>query len=88
MHTISEPYDEDDHDYFGRLSIFETDRFSLIVNNPNNLQSTDYFFTLSDGNVTRVDTDRMTTVGSDGVHLGVPTRKHNQDFGYDSSHII
>ena len=46
-HIINEPYDHDHFDYFGKLSMFQSDEsFHIIVNNPNKLQTTDYFFVL------------------------------------------
>ena len=87
-YILNEPFDEEVYDTFGHLSLFQNDRFHFINNNPSKLQSTDYFFTLSGKDVLSVYTDVLNTANEANIHLGVPTRKYAQGFGYDSSHVI
>lgn len=89
-HTIKEKFETASIDDFSKISLWYKDTFHTIVNNPNKLQSTDFFFELN------TDTRALKTVFSDitntankaNIHLGVPTRKYAQGYGYDDSHII
>ena len=58
------------------------------MNNPSQLQSTDYFFVLDDGELQSVHSDELNTADKSNVHLGLPSRKYYQGFGYDENHII
>ena len=87
-YTIREVYDESLNIDFNNLCLFQNDRFSWIVNEPSKLQATDYIFSLTDGEVTAIHSDELNTADKANVHLGLPTRKYYQDFGYDDSHII
>lgn len=87
-YTIIEPFDLDNYDTFGHLSLYQDNRFHFISNNPSQLQATDYFVTLSGSDVLSVYSDSLNTANEANIHLGIPTRKYAQGFGYDSSHII
>lgn len=87
-YTIREEYDDDLSIDFNNISLFQENRFAWIVNNPSELQSTDYIFSLNDGVVESIHSDELNTADNTSVHLGKPTRKRYQDFGYDESNII
>ena len=38
--------------------------------------------------VDSVYSDVLNTANEANIHLGIPTRKHTQGFGYDSNHIV
>ena len=49
-YILNEAFDEEIYnDPFGQLHLYQEDRFHFISNNPNELQSTDYFFIMNDG---------------------------------------
>jgi hypothetical protein len=64
-------------------------RFHMVSNQSSKLQVTDYFFVLdSAGEVAGIYSDVLNTANDAEVHLGIPTRKYAQGFGFDSDHII
>ena len=43
---------------------------------------------MNDGEVDSIYTEVLNTANEANIHLGIPTRKHTQGFGYDSDHIV
>jgi len=89
-HTINEKFETASIDDFAKLSLWYKDTFHTIVNNPNKLQSTDFFFALDSSTraLKTVYSDITNTANKANIHLGVPTRKYAQGYGYDDSQII
>lgn len=75
-YTIHESYDEEIFDTFGELSLYQSNRFHFISNNPSKLQSTDYFFIMNGDEVLSVYTDVLNTANAANIYLGIPTRKY------------
>jgi len=87
-YTMTTPYDPEVIDDFQRLTVMQDGRFHMVSNQPSKLQTTDYFFILDGEEVTSVYSDVLNTENEAKVHLGIPTRKYAQGFGYDADHII
>ena len=66
----------------------QKDRFHMITNRPEKYYVNDYFFELNDAEVVSVHSEELDTTDGFDVHIGLPTVKYMQGFGYDKDHII
>ena len=87
-YTMMEPYDPEQHDNNRHLAVMQDNRFHFVSNLVTKYQVNDTFFELDGATVLSVHAQEENTTDNVDVHIGTPTHKYMQDFGYDKDHII
>lgn len=83
---------------FANLVYMNSDKLSFIVNDPNRLKISEYFFEIDDSAdwssnsedtvISGAYSEQFTTANSQNVLFGSPTRKTMQRKGYDENNVI
>lgn len=87
-YTLMDPFNPAQHETGKVMSVMQENLFHFISNRPEQYLINDYFFVLEGKDVVSVHAEETNTSDGFDVHIGTPSMKYTQGFGYDKDHII